>query len=139
VLCNEAGLQYGRWGHDAEMVQRPEMPDYAVLLQRGYGFTTSGGECKLQPSVQNAIYAEREWEGLDGRRGFPLRFPPRTRLWPLFEIAICSTDYTPMPLVLALLRLLERLPTNENYLEWDSSVNTFLVEYGGRAAQSQTF
>jgi hypothetical protein len=125
VVCNEAGLQYGRWGHDAEMVQRPnEMLDYTVLLQRGDSFTTSGRECGLHPSVQNAIYTWRELEGLYGRRGFPLRFPLEPGCWPLFEIAICSTGYTPMPLVLALLRLLELLPTNENNLKRDSSVNT---------------
>jgi hypothetical protein len=66
-MCNEAELQHGRWGHDAEMVQKPnEMPDYTVLLQRGDGFTTSGRECGLHPSVQNEIYA---WGGGGGSLG----------------------------------------------------------------------
>jgi hypothetical protein len=119
------------------MVQRPhEMLDYTVLLQRVDGFTRSGREYGPHPSVQNAIYTWRESEGLKGDNGFSLPSPFEPGCPPLFEIAFCSADCTPMPLVLALLRLLGRLPTNKNNLERDSSVNTFLVEYGGRAAQS---
>jgi hypothetical protein len=83
-MCNEAELQHGRWGHDAEMVQRPnEMLDYTVLLQRGDGFTTSGRECGLHPSVQNEIYAWEESEGLEGRDGFPLPSPLEPGCWPV--------------------------------------------------------
>jgi hypothetical protein len=89
------------------MVQRPnEMPDYTVLLQRGDGFTASGRECGLHPSVQNEIYTWGESEGLEGRDGFPLPSPLEPGCWPLLEVAFCSADCAPMPLVLLLMRLL---------------------------------